>query len=142
VTPLVIDASVAVKWVIEERGTPAALALRDRFKLIAPELLVAECADILWKKVTRNELSDAEALLCARLLENAGIEIMPTGALLEAATKIAIELAHPAYDCMYLALAVQQHCRFVTADNTLVRKAKSGRWKEMLSALATEAPTD
>ena len=39
---LVIDASIAVKWVVEEDGTPQALALRNRAKLIAPELLLAE----------------------------------------------------------------------------------------------------
>ncbi len=47
---LVIDASIAVKWVVDENGTPEALALRARAKLIAPELLIAECANILWKK--------------------------------------------------------------------------------------------
>ena len=46
---LVIDASVAIKWVIEEAGTKEALALR-RQALAAPDLLVAECANILWKK--------------------------------------------------------------------------------------------
>ena len=46
----VIDASIAVKWVVEEHRTPEALALRQKAKLIAPELLVAECANILWKK--------------------------------------------------------------------------------------------
>jgi len=53
VNTLVIDASVAVKWVVEENGTPEVLALRQRARLIAPELLVAECANILWKKVRR-----------------------------------------------------------------------------------------
>ena len=53
----VIDASIAVKWVVEEHRTPEALlALRQKAKLIAPELLVAECANILWKKVQRQEL--------------------------------------------------------------------------------------
>jgi predicted nucleic acid-binding protein len=47
---LVIDASVAVKWVVEEEGTAEALALLRASKLVAPELLVAECANILWKK--------------------------------------------------------------------------------------------
>jgi predicted nucleic acid-binding protein len=47
VNTLVIDASIAVKWVIDEDGTPEALALRQRAKLIPPELLVAECANIL-----------------------------------------------------------------------------------------------
>ena len=58
----VIDASIAVKWVVEEHYTPEALALYQRAKLIAPELLVAECANILWKKVQRQELSKPEAL--------------------------------------------------------------------------------
>ena len=68
----------------------------------APELLVAECATILWKKVRRKELSRDAALLAARLLQGAEIELVPTRSLLEAATRLAIELEHPAYDCLYL----------------------------------------
>ena len=66
---LVIDASIAIKWVVEEEGTTAALALRQQAKLIAPELLVAECANILWKKVLRGELSRKKPFLqpvCSR----------------------------------------------------------------------------
>ena len=63
----VIDASIAVKWVVDEDGTPEALTLRQRAKLIAPELLVAECANILWKKVQRDELLKQEALLAQSL---------------------------------------------------------------------------
>jgi predicted nucleic acid-binding protein len=50
VNTFVIDVSIAVKRVVEEHRTPEALALRQKAKLIAPELLVAECANILWKK--------------------------------------------------------------------------------------------
>jgi predicted nucleic acid-binding protein len=127
VNALVIDASIAVKWVVEEDGTPEALALRQTAKLIAPELLVAECANILWKKVQRNELSTQEALLAARLLQGAEIELLPTRSLLEAATKISIEIGHPAYDCVYLALAVQNKCPFVTADERFLQKLRGGR---------------
>ena len=73
----VIDASIAVKWVVEEDGTAEALALRQGSKLIAPQLLVAECANILWKKVQREELLKEEALLAARLLQGAEIELLP-----------------------------------------------------------------
>jgi predicted nucleic acid-binding protein len=122
VNVLVIDASVAVKWVVDETGTPEALILRDRGRLIAPELLVPECANILWKKVLRKELSKAEALLAARLLQGSEIELMSTRSLLESATRIAIDLDHPAYDCLYLALAVENDCHFVTADDAFIRK--------------------
>lgn len=124
---LVIDASIAVKWVVEEEGTPEALSLRHQARLIAPELLVAECANILWKKVQRGELSKDEALLAARLLEAADIELLPTRPLLVAATRIAIDLNHPAYDCLYLALATASDCRFVTADERFLRKLGEGR---------------
>ncbi len=124
---LVIDASIAVKWVVEEEGTPEALALRQKAKLIAPELLVAECANILWKKVQRRELLKDEALLAARLLQGAEIELLPTRSLFETATRMSIEIDHPAYDCLYLGLAVEKKCRFVTADERLLRKLHQGR---------------
>jgi len=49
--------------VVEQDGTSETLALRQKAKLIAPELLVAECVNILWKKVQRDELLKKEALL-------------------------------------------------------------------------------
>jgi predicted nucleic acid-binding protein len=126
VNALVIDASIALKWVVEEEGTAEALSLRGRGRLIAPDLLVAECANVLWKKVQRDELSRDEALLAARLLEGADIELLPTRALLDAAARLALELAHPAYDCVYLALAIANECRFVTADVGFLRKVDQG----------------
>lgn len=137
---LVIDASIAIKWVIEEEGTPQALTLRRTARLLAPELLVAECANILWKKARRNELSREEALLAARLLQTAAIELVPTRSLLAAATRIAIELDHPAYDCLYLALAIENDCRFVTADERFLRKLGGRRSRFRAKAvLLTEA---
>lgn len=65
-TTHVIDASIALKWVVEETGTPDALVLRQRARLIAPGLLLAECANILWKKVRRDELSKDEAMIWTR----------------------------------------------------------------------------
>ncbi len=138
----VIDASIAVKWVVEEDGTENALALRGHTKLIAPELLIAECANIFWKKVQRGELSRDEALFAARLLQSSDVELLPTRALLEPATRIAIELDHPAYDCIYIALAIERDCRFVTADDRFLRKLKEGhrrRFHERVIALADAA---
>jgi predicted nucleic acid-binding protein len=122
VKTLVIDASIAIKWVVQEAGTPEALALRKGARLIAPDLLTAECANILWKKTQRGELAADEADLAAQLLERADIELMPMRGLIAAATRLAITLSHPAYDCFYLTLALVQHAQFVTADSRLVQK--------------------
>src|SRR5436305_3870067 len=124
-TRLVIDASIAIKWVVQEEGSEAALALRTRAELIAPDLMIVECANILWKKVERNEVSKSEALIAARLLQRANVDILSTRNLLEPATRLAIELEHPAYDCIYLALAIEMDCRFGTADKAFVRKISS-----------------
>ena len=95
-TALVIDASVAIKWVIDETGSEAALALR-RYRLSAPDLLVAECANILCKKVRRRELREEEAMLAGRLLQRATVTLVPMRIMLDRATALAIALDHPAY---------------------------------------------
>ncbi|HWD58372.1 MAG TPA: type II toxin-antitoxin system VapC family toxin [Stellaceae bacterium] len=120
-TDFVVDASIAVKWVVAESDSQAALGL-FRHRLFAPDLLVAECANALWKKVRRNELSAEEATLCARLLQSADIELSPMRPLWESATRFAVLLDHPAYDCVYLALAESLSCDFVTADTRFAAK--------------------
>lgn len=123
-TRIVVDASVVIKWVVTESGTPDALALRSVASFSAPELLVAECANILWKKVRLSQLSADEAMLAARLIQRADIELHPMRALLEPAAQLALDLDHPAYDCLYFALAMANDWRFVTADARLVAKAR------------------
>lgn len=118
----VVDASVAIKWVVHEDGSDTAVAVLENCALTAPDLLVAECSNILWKKVRRQELTREQADLAARLLESANVELLPTRHLMGAATRMAIELDHPAYDCIYLALAAENDWPFVTADLRLMRK--------------------
>lgn len=110
-----------MKWVIKEEGTENALGLRLAFQFVAPQLLIAESANILYKKVQRGQLLLEEAILASRLLERSGIDFASMQGLLEPATELAISLSHPAYDCIYLALARQKQARFVTADQRLLR---------------------
>lgn len=118
----VVDASVAVKWVVEESGSAEALEVLESRSLSSPDLLIAECTNILWKKVKRSELDQDEAIMAARLIQQSDVEILPTRALMERALKLAVELDHAAYDCIYLSLALENDWSFVTADERLVRK--------------------
>jgi len=125
------------KWVIEEEGTKEALALRG-LALTALDLLIAECANILWKKVRRSELSEREAAFAAGLLARADIDLVAMRPYLESAVGLAAALDHPAYDCLYIALAEAEVLRLVTTDSTLVRKA-SGRYAGRVLGLTDAA---
>jgi len=138
----VIDASVAIKWMVEEEGTPEALALLRHAKLRAPDFLLAECANVLWKKVRRHEFTSGEALVAARLLESSEIELVSARPLLREAMRIAIELKHPAYDCLYLALALAHDATLVTADYRflrVVRRAPSASFSRFVISLLVAA---
>ena len=122
---LVIDASVAVKLLVDEDGAALATFVYRTFDLLAPGLLLAECSNILWKKVRKGELSKAEAITRSVMLTRTSIVLHPMEPLVEAATRLAMDLDHPAYDCFYLALAIAEDCPFVTADERLVRRVEA-----------------
>ena len=122
---LVVDASVALKWVVPEAGSEAAQALRaEDAHLIAPTLAMAEIGNVLWKKSMRGEIARGEAVLALRLALSHFTEFVPLDDLREPALEMAIELRHPIYDCFYLALAQRQRCALVTADRRFLRVAK------------------
>ena len=118
----VIDASVAIKWIFDEPGAAEALKIRHGAKLVAPELFLAECANILWKKVERNELSPEEATFAAQIFEIVDVELLGHRQLIAEAVRIAVELSHPVYDCLYIAAATSRRIAFVTADQRLLRR--------------------
>jgi predicted nucleic acid-binding protein len=122
----VVDASVAIKWFVEESGSTEAAGLL-RHPLSAPDLLAPECANILWKKVAREELTLDEAEVIALALQGAAIALHPTRGLVAMAMKLACELGYAAYDCFYLALAQELQRPLVTADLRLVSRARADR---------------
>lgn len=120
---LVVDASVAIKWVVPETDADLAVAIRHN-RMAAPDLLMAECANILWKKFTRSEISSEFVDTAAAILQRADVELVPMRSLLQAAAKLSVAYGHPGYDCMYLALAELRDWPFVTADERLVAKLR------------------
>jgi predicted nucleic acid-binding protein len=125
---LVVDASVAVKWLVPEPRSEAAegvLAAAD--DLLAPDLLPVEVANALWKKVGRGELTVAEATEVLEVLGTTRLEIRPCAPVLNRALELARALDHPVYDCVYLALAELSRAQLVTDDGSLARRARRRR---------------
>lgn len=114
----VVDASVAVKWLVDEPlSDQAAKLLEDGLLLAAPELIYAEAANALWAIARRGNIGTADLREALDLLVDAPL-IVPSSMkqLMPAAMRLAADLDHPVYDCMYLALAIQEQRPMVTAD--------------------------
>lgn len=134
----IVDASVAVKWVVPEvLSVQADRLLATGDDLLAPDLLLVEAANALWSKVTRGELSGVKARRALGLLRESGLDLRPTGPLLDRALALAQRLRHPVYDCVYLALAERERARFVTADARFVVRVKGRRLAARVVDLAT-----
>jgi predicted nucleic acid-binding protein len=121
---VVIDASVAVKWVIGETGSDAADALLDQ-DLVAPVLWLAEAANALWRRARIGEITAEQANARLSELRRAPVASLPIEPHLAQALKLAIEIGHPVYDCIYLALALQHHTHVVTADRRFASAAST-----------------
>lgn len=133
----VVDASIAVKWVVPEAlSTKADELLAREGELLAPDLLLVEVANVLWKKTVRTELSARDADRAFTLLMQFGIDLRPSAPLLGRAMQLARLLGHPVYDCVYLVLAEREDATLVTADARLLDRVKQRRLRVPVVDLA------
>jgi predicted nucleic acid-binding protein len=119
---IVVDASVALKWVLDEPESEAAAALQAD-ELLAPDLWLAEAANALWRYSRTGQITIEEANERLTELKNAPVASVPIGPHLSAALGLAVEIGHPVYDCLYLALAIACDTHVVTADRRFVAAA-------------------
>jgi predicted nucleic acid-binding protein len=124
---LVVDASVVIPCFVPERFSAAARSWLDAADLLlAPELLALECANALWKKLRRGEITPGDAGDALEQVLGGLIELRPAAILARAAFRLASDLAHPVYDCTYVALADAENAELLTADRELVRLTVAG----------------
>lgn len=119
----VVDACVAIKWVVEEPDSKEARLL-FLARMEAPDLMLIECANILWKKVHAHEINAGQATERWDALAGSPVALAPSGELLEAAILLSMEVDHPVYDCLYLALAIRSDIPLVTADEKFVKAVR------------------
>ena len=135
---VVVDASLAVKWLVEEEDSDKAHAVLQSWvtqdiSRLAPYLLPFEVANALHRRVVRGDLSVGESSrMIARLL-GSRLELHQTPGLHVRALEMASRLKQgAAYDAHYLALAEEFGCELWTADERFFRAARSGvdnvRW--------------
>lgn len=114
---LVIDASVAVKWLLPEEGSTQAIALLEAgHDLYAPDLLLSEIGNVLWKKVRRDDLAADTALRLVTEFMNIRLRWIDSRRLAAQALTIATKHDRTFYDSLYLALAHAIDGTLVTTD--------------------------
>lgn len=122
----VVDASVAVKWLVAESLSDEASSLLDAgLTLLAPALLFAEAANALWAMHRRGDVDRDELAGAVDLLRTAPVTTPRSMRQLAAsATRLSADLGHPVYDCFYLALAIHEQHPVVTADTRFWEKIR------------------
>jgi len=120
---LAIDASVVIKWFIDEPlHEEARQLLLERETLHAPDLLISKVGNIAWKKLLRGEIEEKHAHSIALSLSDLPVTLHPSIELIDRALQIAVAIKYSVYDCLYIACAERSTIRLVTADQTLKRK--------------------
>lgn len=125
---LVVDASVGLKWVLQEPDSHLAEALvRIETDLLVPDFWLQEATNILWLQVRKKLFTPDEAREGLSLLR-AQLKPTPTADLdlLGVALEIGITVNHSTYDTLYLAFAVAVGASgVVIADGPFVRAMRT-----------------
>jgi predicted nucleic acid-binding protein len=135
----IVDAGVAIKWFVPEPDSALAHVLLSRpGQLLAPDIIVPEFGNVLWKKVRRGEISRGDAdRFVQSFLTRRPLDIRPSHSLLRHALDIATTYGRTVYDSLYVALAVAQNCPMVTADQRLVNTLQGTPLASSLAALSS-----
>jgi predicted nucleic acid-binding protein len=123
VTAYVVDASVAVKWLVYEESSDLAVAFaRSNNYFVAPRLIMTEVANALARKAVQDVISSEDAKQQFTKLPYFFDEIISVDDLIANALYNACQFRHPIYDLIYVEAARRRGIRLVTADQRLSSK--------------------
>ena len=121
-----VDASVAVQWFAREPGSEAsAVLVEGNQPLVAPDIMPLEVANALWKKLRHGDVPAADLQPAVTRILASDITLVPTLTLLERAVRLAVEINHPVYDCVYLVLAEERGAPLASIDERLRAAARA-----------------
>ena len=133
---LVVDASVAVKWLVVEDGSDDARdLLDDGEELHAPRLLVSEVANAIWRKVQLGQVDRSAASRLIATMSDTPVRWHADETIGADAIRLAIAHDRPVYDFMYVTLAQRLNARVVTADQRFANALSSTTHSDLIVPL-------
>ncbi len=121
----VLDASAAVRLIL---GDPAAAAVTEQIReaalVMAPELMLTEVANTLWKLQRAENLADIDPQQLLAEASDLVDRVEPDRHLQAEALALACHHDHPVYDCLYLALARREAASLISMDRRLQQLAE------------------
>ena len=123
---MIVDTSVAAKWLLQEEQSPAARRLLRRTDLAAPVLIDIEIAAALTKSVRRRKIDDRQARGLHRIFQTAPLDVVRED-WTNAAFELSLTLWASLTDCVFLACALDRGDVLVTADKRFFNVVKSRR---------------
>jgi len=134
---IVVDANVAIKWMIKQPLRERALAiLSRRDTLVAPAMFVAEVTTAIWQYVRAGQINAEQAHQGLPLTVGQITLFERDAELAEGALAVGLELGYAAYDCFYLVSAMRRNAPFVTADKRFINRLASTPYKSHVIHLA------
>jgi len=141
VRTLVVDASVALKWLVLEDMSDVAKELSGTTDiLVAPRIIATEIANALARKAIQGAITSQEAAYHFKALPQFLPELMDVDELIEPALKNACALRHPIYDLIYLEAARRLDARLVTADRRFTAKIAGTDFARHVTLLSNWRP--
>ncbi len=115
---------MALKWFFAEPSSDVALTVLERLQrgvleLIAPDCIVAELGHSFRKLVVGGKLSAQESYAAIEEFAALPIVLAPSRALARPAMELALGHMASFYDALYVALAVREDVRLLTADERM-----------------------
>ena len=133
---IVVDASVALQWIVPEPdGQEDAESVLASADLWAPDLLLVEVANALRRKVQLGEVLEEQALSGFRRVADTLVISSVTTDIARRALELGLEIGHPVYDCVYLALAESLDTTIATRDTELTKRFTRAGYAHRLEAL-------
>jgi predicted nucleic acid-binding protein len=129
VTPIVVDASVAVKWCLpaqDEEFVPEAEEILASYRagrelFLVPDLFWLEVGNAVWKAVLRGKIDPEMAGRNFRAISDLKIPTVPSFDLAPHALRLAVTHRRTVYDSVYVALALRANAELITADERLAK---------------------